>query len=236
MLLVVIGLAVLGVSFIIGRQIYSVYKTMVRDASQENVTLQSSKEMPYAAVVPEADKPVEREVEKGVKASAPRTIDDPASSQAEKVGKAVMTPAMEENMAQSANKVAAPLAGAEKPAATARPEGAASSVKPAAGDSAVKPAVRRPKPIVKQKTAALKVPKTLKKYKVIAGSFSMTANADALVSQLKALKYEPIIVLAKTPKGKLYRVIVGSYGSLRETKTKMDELQKLGFKSFYIFE
>ena len=116
------------------------------------------------------------------------------------------------NMVQSAKKVIAPVAKVEKPVAAAEPEVTAPTVKPTA------------------------ITSTLREYKVIAGSFSIKANADILMSQLKANNYEPMVVQANTPKGQFYRVIVGSYRSLSETKAKISELKKLGFQPFHIVE
>lgn len=233
LLLAVIGLAVLGVSFKLGEKIFLANKTMFKGVLQENVT-PNSKEMPVAAIVPKADESVAGEVKKsGVNGSAPVKKIESASDRIEKVNNPVT---VEKNLIQPGQKVVASVAEVEKPAATAKPETTAPAVMPAAIPSTVKPAVEAPKPAAKQKTAAAKASKTLKKYKVIAASFSIRANADSLMSQLKAKNYKPIIVQAETPKGQFYRVIVGSYRSLSKTKTTIGELKKLGFQPFYIVE
>jgi len=82
-LLAVIGLTVFGVSFKIGEQIFLVYKIVVKDSLQENVTKQS-KEIPNVAVVPKADQPVAGEAKSGVKESVPVKIVEPASDRIEK--------------------------------------------------------------------------------------------------------------------------------------------------------
>jgi cell division septation protein DedD len=89
---------------------------------------------------------------------------------------------------------------------------------------------------VTKKAAVQKAPVKRKEYKVIVGSFSAKANADSLIGQLIRHEYEPSIVYAKTPEGPLYRVIAGSYRSLREAKARMGGLEELGFQSFTIAE
>ena len=231
LLLAVIGLTLFGVSFKGGQKIFSFYKTMVKDSLQENVT-KNSKEMPNVAADRKADEPVAGEIKSGVKVSVPVKIVEPASDKIEKV----INPIMEKNIIQPAKKDEVPMAKAERPAAAAKPKLTVPDVKPAATESIVKPATKEPKPVEKKKAAAAKAPKTHKEYKVIAGSFSIKANADILFGELKANNFEPMIVQAKTPKGQLYRVIVGSYRSLSVAKTKIGELKKLGFQSFIIVE
>ena len=140
------------------------------------------------------------------------------------------------NMVQPVQKVVAPVAKTERPADASKPEISAPVVKPEAIASKFKPATKAPKPAAEKNAATAKAPRTHKEYKVIAGSFSIKANADSLVSQLKENNYEPMVVLAETPKGQLYRVIVGSYRSLSVTKIKISELKELGFQPFYIVE
>lgn len=166
----------------------------------------NSKEIPGMAVIPKADEAVEGEVKSGVKEPDPVKIVEPSSRQVEEGSK----PAMEKNMVNPAKKVIAPVAKGEKPVAAAKPPATA--------------------------PAAAKAPETPGEYKVIVGSFSIKANAESLISQLKAKNYESIVVQTKTPKGHLYRVIVGPYSSLGETKTKIGELQKTGFQPFYVVE
>ena len=133
------------------------------------------------------------------------------------------------NMAQPAQKVVPPVAREKtevKPSVERkRPQFAKEDVLQAAKPEETAPAV-------KPEAIASKV----RKYKVIAGSFSIKANADTLVNQLKENNYEPMVVQAETPKGQFYRVIVGSYSSLSETKIKIGELKKLGFQPFHIVE
>ena len=144
------------------------------------------------------------------------------------------------NMAQPAQKVVPPVAREKtevKPSVERKlPQSAKEDVLQTAKPEEAAPAVEAPKPVAKQKAASAKAPGTVRKYKVIAGSFSIKANADTLVNQLKENNYEPMVVQAETPKGQFYRVIVGSYSSLSETKTKIGELKKLGFQPFYIVE
>jgi cell division septation protein DedD len=229
LLLAVVGLTVIGVSFKVGEKIFFAYKTMDKDSLQGNVT-QYSKKIPNVAV-PKTDEPVKGEVKSEVKESAPVKIIESASGQVDKVSDLVI----EKNMIQPTPKVVAPVVKTERPGVTAKPGITAQAVKPAAIASTVRPATNAPRAVAKKKAAA-KAPKTHKKYKVIVGSFSIKANADSLSSLLETKNYDPIIVQAMTPKGQLYRVIAGSYRSLRIAKTKMGELKELGFQSFYIFE
>jgi cell division septation protein DedD len=138
-------------------------------------------------------------------------------------------------MVQSSKMDASPVPKAERPAEASKLEITVPDVKPAVIASTIKPEIKVPKPVVK-KAVALKATRKYKEYKVIVGSFSIKANADSLVSQLKVNNCESMVVQAKTPKGQLYRVIAGSYSSLRETEAKIDELKELGFQSFYIVE
>jgi len=230
--LAVIGLTFFWVSFKGGQKIFIVYKTMVKDSVQENVT-QNNKEIPNVAVDPKADGPVKGEVKSGVKESVTVKIVEPASGQIEKVN----TPVMEKNIVQPTKIDVSPVAKAERSAAVTEPETPVPDVKPAAIASTVKPATKVLKQVAKEKKAAApKASGKHKEYKVIVGSFSIKANADSLIGQLKVNNYEPMVVQTKTPKGQLYRVIAGSYSSLSETKAKIGELRELGLQPFYIVE
>lgn len=230
LLLAVIGLTVIWASFKGGQKLFLVYKTTVKDSLQEEVVNKSK--MPGVAIAPKADGTLEGEVKGGVKESDPEKIVEAASGLNEKID----NPLIEKNIVQPAKMDVAPVPKAERSDAAAKPEMTIPDVKQAAISPTVKPETRVSKPVAKKKTTAPKVAKKHKRYKVIVGSFSIKANADSLASRLIVNHYKPRIVLAKTPKGRLYRVVAGSYRSLGETKAKMGELKELGIQSFLIAE
>lgn len=223
------GGIVFWASYFVGKKTTVIYRTSVKDSSRENPA-QTSKERSARAVVSKGAEPTGGEVKSEPNEPAPATKVDPASAEKEKV----INPFIEKEMASPAKKDANPVSKAEVPVAAGLGK-SPQAVKPAAVSPAVKPAIKPPKPAAGQKPDAKKL-KKVKEYKIIAGAFSIKANADSLAGQLKANNYDPLIVQAKTPKGQLYRVIAGSYRSLDVTKTKMGELKKLGVQPFYIVE
>jgi cell division septation protein DedD len=225
-LLGVIGLSLLWGSFKVGQKIFMAYKPEVKDSLQKNVS--NHKEIPNAAIDPKADRQVEQEAKSVITGSVPAKIVEPSSDQTEK-----NNPVLEKDIVQRTKIDVTPVPKAESSASAIKTEMSVPDVKPAVIDSKVKAETKGQKPVAKKKAAVIK---TRKKYKVIVGSFSIKANADSLVSQLIVNHYEPMIVWAKTPKGQFYRVIAGSYRSLREAKTKIGGLQELGFQPFYIVE
>jgi cell division septation protein DedD len=230
LLLAVIVFVVSGVSFKAGEEIYFTYKKTVKDSIQKDVPL-NSKYRPVVDPVPKSDE-ASGEAIIEVKESAPTIMIESFSGQVKKMD----GPVTEKKMVLPVQKVVAPIARKEKPAASVNREETAPEVQPEAINSAVRPAIKERKPVAKRKVAAANKPETPKQYKIVAGSFSVKANADNLISQLEANHYEPLIVQAETPKGQLYRVTVGSYGSFSLIKTKIGELKKMGCQAFYIVE
>ena len=230
----VMALTVLGVSLILGKKIFSMYKAADKDIVREDV-IRNHKEIPNATIFPKADEPAKgaQDGKSGVQGPAPATTVRPVSDPIAKTDH----PVLEKKMVQPAPDMMDSPAKPDRPAtAVAKPEATTQAVKPVTTVSTVKPETKAPKPAAKKNAAAVNAPKRHKEYKIIVGSFSIRANADILSNQLKAKNYKPSVVLAETPKGKLYRVIAGSYRSLRVTKAKMAELKKSGFQSFFIIE
>lgn len=209
------------------------YKTTDQGPSEVKVT-QNSRETSGMAVAPKADRPAEKEEAKsGANDPASGKIAEPAPAKVGKPG----NPAMEKSMVpQPAGNIAVPApvaeaAKTEKPAAAAKPE----ATEPKANASKVPPAIKMPKPAPEQKAAA-KAAKKPREYKVVAASYSTEAGTGELVNRLKAENYSPTVVRADLPKGRYYRVIVGSHGSLSEAHVEMAELKKLGLQPFCIVE
>jgi cell division protein FtsN len=230
----VMALTVLGVSLILGKKIFSMYKAADRDIVQEDIA-RSGKEIPNVTLFPKADEPAKgaEDGKSGVQGPAPATTVRPVSDPIAKTDH----PVLEKKMVQPAPDRMDSPARPDRPAtAVAKPEATAQADKPVTTASTVKPETKAPKPAAGKNAAVAKAPKTHREYQVIVGSFSIQANAEILSNQLKAHHYKPRVVLAETPKGKLYRVVAGSYRSLRVTKAKMAELKKLGFQSFFIVE
>jgi cell division protein FtsN len=230
----VMALTVLGVSLILGKKIFSMYQAADKDIVREDV-VRNHKEIPNVAIVPTADEPAkgEKDEKSGVQGPAPATTVQSVSDPIAKTGHPVLEKKMVLPTPDRMNSPAKP----DRPATAAtKPEATAQAVKPVTTASTMKPETKAPKPAVGKNAAAVKAPKTHREYQVIVGSFSIQANAEILSNQLKAHHYKPRVVLAETPKGKLYRVVAGSYRSLRVTKTKMAELRKLGFQAFFIVE
>jgi len=225
LLLAVVALTVFGVSFKMGKTIFLTYKTTVRGPSQDNVH-QNSKEMPSVAVAPKTDPQVEKvAVKNGVNESASTKAVESAVDKVEKVSNT----GMKKDMFQLPAEIfVAPAAGVESPAA-ANPDGTT----PAGIASKAQQAMKQPRTVPKQKTTA-KATKKIKEYKVVAASFPTEASVEPVVNQLKAENYKPIVVQAHLAKGRFYRVIVGTYGSLSEAHAEMAELKKLGLQPFCI--
>jgi len=228
LLLVIIGLALLWGSFKMGQKIFMSYKSTAKESLQKNVA--DYREIPKVAIDPKADGPTEREAKSGITESVPFRIGELSPDQLEK-----NNTVLEKNTVERTKIDVTPAPKAESPAPATKADMSTPDFKPTVTDSTVKPKATVQKPVAK-KAAVTKEKKKHKQYKVIVGSFSIKANADGLVSQLTAHHYEPMIEWTKTPKGQLYRVIAGSYGSLGEAKAKIDGLEKLGFQSFFIVE
>lgn len=231
LLLAVVALSVLGLSFKMGEMIFFAYKTAAKDPLPEKFP-QNSREISGLPIAPKADKPAEREqVKSEVKESSPLKLVEPSPRDVEKVGNT----GMKKNMIlMPAENFASPAGKAEKPAPP-DPKIDAPADKPTAVASTVQRATKPPKAAPKQEMAA-KETKKRKEYRVVASSFSTEAGAGHLVDQLKAENYNPVVVQANIPKGQFYRVIVGSYGSLKEAHDEMAELKKLGLQPFCIVE
>lgn len=189
-----------------------------------------------------AGEPAAGEEKSGVASSAPVKKGPPASglSQEELINlflgapmkvEKFSKPFAEATVVEPVKKVAVPVVAAEKPVETAKPEVAA----PAAVETVVTPAPKPKKVVAKQKKA-IKAANKIKKYRVVAASFSTRANAEDLVDELKVENYEPIVVQAKLPQGQFYRVIVGSYDSLSEARNKIAELRNFNLQPFCILE
>lgn len=67
-------------------------------------------------------------------------------------------------------------------------------------------------------------------YKVQVGAFSVRTNAENLVNQLKALGYNPFIVL----EGGLYKVQVGAFSVRANAEALVAELQSKGFDAIIV--
>lgn len=225
-----LSLAIIGITILWGGiklgEIKFFSEKPVTNSSQANIP-QNNRDMARAAVVSEGGEPIARYVKNEVKESDPKMIIGSEPGHAESVRNAVA----ENKAVQSTPKVIYPVAQTESPDATAKPE----ITTPATIAPTVKPTKKAPKPATKKKAAA-RVQKKHKEYKVIVGAFSVKVNAESLMGQLKDNNYEPMIVQAETQKGRLYRVIAGSYRSLSIAKIKMGELKALGFQSFFVVE
>lgn len=230
LLLIVMGLFVVWMSFKGCQKILTANKTTIDDSLQKNVT--NDKEMQNVAIDPKTGGLVEGKGKSGSTESVSVTIVEPSSEQIEKKN----NPVMEKSVVQPTKADLTPVPKADRSAANTIPEISVPDVKPEANAVTVKPETKVSKPVAKKKTTARKTASKRKVYKVIVGSFSIKANAVSLTSRLTVNNFKPKIVRAKTPKGQLYRVVAGSYRSLRETKAKIGELEKLGFKSFYLVE
>jgi cell division septation protein DedD len=227
LLLTASALAVFAASFQIGKMLSLAYrKAAVQGPSRVEVG-QKSREMSGTAAAPAADKPAGRE-EAG-SGAGPASVKelDPASGKAGNAGKLPM----EAGTVRPAGNSAPPLAGTEKPAAPAKREAAA----PAAAAPAAPPAAMPPKPAPEPKPTA-KAAKKPKEYKVVAASYSTEAGAVQLANRLKTENYNPTVVRTDLPKGRYYRVIVGSHGSLGDAHVEMAALKKLGLEPFCIVE
>lgn len=253
-LLAASALAVLGLSFQVGKMLSRAYKeTTVQSPAQESVK-RGAGEIPKTAAIPKAGGPAVKEAAKnGMVDSASKMAPAPVPGTAGKAD----APAPKKDMAQRpAETDAAPVAKSakvEKPAEAAKPAAttptaSAAKAPPAtkppepappaatAGASTVQAATKPPESAPEQKPEA-KAPKKSKEYKVVAESFSAEAEAGKLADRLKAENYTPVVVPADLPqKGRYYRVIVGSHGSFNEARAQMTELKKLGLEPFCIVE
>ncbi|MCE5265859.1 MAG: SPOR domain-containing protein [Deltaproteobacteria bacterium] len=263
-LLAASALAVLGLSFQVGKMLSRAYRETTAQAPAQESVKRSAGEIPQTAALPKAESPAVKEAAKsGTVDSTSKMVPAPAPGPVGKVGASApkkeesQRPAEATKPAATAAASGAPPASkeakAEKPPQAAKPAAktateSAATVQPtakppepvpsaaAAGAPVVQAAAKPPEPAPEQKPEA-KAPKKSKEYKVVAESFSAEADAGKLADRLKAENYTPVIVPADlSQKGRYYRVIVGSHGSLNEARAQMTELKKLGLQPFLIAE